>query len=103
VTAPRLIVNLKTEESRISDVMAGPWQDIRLERVAVGQSLELTSEGAEHAGFVTRGAGGLTSASGEAFPMVAGMAFAIPAGGSVTVTAAEELEFLHVIMDLDHH
>ncbi|EAA8177789.1 hypothetical protein XU42_26135 [Salmonella enterica] len=102
MTQPRLIVNLTRDESRISDVMAGPWQDIRLERLSVGQPLELASADAEHAGFVVRGTGELTSASGEAFAMATGMAFAIPAGGSVTVRASEDLEFLHVIMNLEH-
>jgi len=98
-----LIVNLGSEESRISEVMAGPWQDVRLDRVTAGESLELTSKEAEHAGFVVVGTGELQSASGERFTVEPGVAFAVPAGGSVTVLASADLEILHIIMNVDQH
>jgi hypothetical protein len=98
VTSPPLIVNLFTGESRISEVMAGPWQDIRVTRVTAGDAHVLSSVATEHAGFVISGAGGITSASGEAFALMPGVAFAIPRGGSVSLTAEADLQFLHVEM-----
>ena len=44
-------VNLATEASNITEVMAGPWNDIRLEKVAPGAPLELESVSVEHACF----------------------------------------------------
>lgn len=103
MTAPRLIVNLGTEKSGISEVMAGPWQDIRVTQVAAGESTELSSGDTEHAGFVVGGTGTITSVSGERFPLTPGVAFAIPVGGSVALAAETDLEFLHVIMKVAEH
>jgi quercetin dioxygenase-like cupin family protein len=103
MSTPKLIVNLHDEESRVSEVMAGPWQDIRLARVNAGESSELSSVDIEHAAFVVAGTGTLTSISGDTFPLERGAAFAIPAGGSVTVAAETDVEFLHVTMELAPH
>jgi hypothetical protein len=100
MTSPRLIVNLGTEKSGISEVMAGPWQDIRVTQVAAGESTELSSGDAEHAGFIVGGTGTITSVSGERFRLAPGVAFAIPVGGSVVLATDAGLELLHVIMNV---
>jgi mannose-6-phosphate isomerase-like protein (cupin superfamily) len=93
-------VNLFTEPSNITDVMEGPWNDIRVEKVGAGDNLELESDSVEHACFVISGSGKLVNGDGAVFPIQAQGAFAIPAGGRVRLEAADELMVLHVVMDL---
>ncbi|NUH42555.1 hypothetical protein HUF15_38525 [Streptomyces samsunensis] len=93
-------VNLFREPSNITDVMAGPWNDIRIEKVDSGATLELESVSVEHACFVISGSGTLANGDGALFPLNAQGAFAIPAGGRVRLEADDELTVLHIEMRL---
>ena len=93
-------VNLATEASNITEVMAGPWNDIRLEKVAPGAPLELESVSVEHACFVVSGSGTLVNGDDQTFPLKTQDAFAIPSGGRVRLEADEEFSLLHIEMKL---
>lgn len=93
-------VNLFSEPSNITDVMEGPWKDIRVEKVGAGENLELESNSVEHACFVISGSGTLVNGDGTVFPVQAQGAFAIPAGGRVRLEATDELSVLHIEMNL---
>ncbi|MFF2842408.1 hypothetical protein [Paenarthrobacter sp. NPDC057981] len=93
-------VNLFNEPSNITEVMEGPWNDIRVEKVAAGEALELESVSVEHACFVIAGTGTIHNGDGATFPVKAQGAFAIPSGGRVRLEAADELSVLHIEMSL---
>lgn len=94
------IVNLSTETSNITEVMAGPWNDIRIEKIAPGADLELKSDSMEHACFVVAGSGTLVNGDETPFSLKAQDAFAIPAGGQVRLVADQEFTLLHIEMNL---
>ena len=100
-TAPKKFVNLFHEPSNISQVMAGPWVDIRVETVKAGQSLDLESTEVEHAAFVISGTATLTNGDGKTFELSRSSAFAIPKTGRVAIAASSELSFLHIEMRID--
>lgn len=93
-------VNLYREPSNITEVMAGSWQDIRVENVDAGAELSLASEVVEHSGFVIDGDGTLLNGDGKTFPITKNSAFALPSGGQITITANSPMRLLHVEMTL---
>lgn len=99
-TADR-IVNLNTSPSGIKEAMAGPWEDITID-VVDGEEVVLATDGVEHAGFVLSGVVEVTSDSGERFTLRRGGAFAIPVGGSVTLSSAGRATYLHVVLRVGH-
>lgn len=92
--------NLYTEPSNIRDVMAGPWRDVRVDRVVAGDALELASETVEHSCFVISGEAVLRNGDGKEFPLEPRTAFSLPRGGAARITASSDLSLLHVEMDL---
>lgn len=93
-------VNLYTESSGITDVMAGPWRDIRVDTIDVGTTLELESTSAEHSCFVIEGEAELLNGDGQSFNLTAQSAFSLPSGGRATVTATSPTRLLHIEMTL---
>jgi len=100
-TAPKKFVNLFREPSNIDQVMAGPWVDIRVETIAVGDTLELESTDVEHAAFVLGGTATLTNGDGKIFELAKSSAFAIPKTGKVSIAASTEMSILHIEMRID--
>lgn len=85
------IVNLfDNPSSGITEVMAGPWRDVRVVKLEPGQSLSLASVREEHAGFVLSGGCQLTAAEGRDFALRRNNAFALPLGGDAQVIAGQE-------------
>ncbi|MFE5563402.1 hypothetical protein ACFQ68_00315 [Amycolatopsis japonica] len=93
-------VNLLTEPSNITQVMAGPWQDIRVDVVAAGATLDLNTETLEHSCFVIDGVAELINGDGRRFELIQNSAFSLPAGGSATVRATTQARLLHIEMRL---
>lgn len=93
------VVNLFEAPSRIKEVMAGPWEDISVDRVD-GSPVTLVSDDTEHAGFVLGGVLTATNASGEVFTLRKGSAFAVPQGGELTLSSAAAATFLHVVLNV---
>lgn len=93
-------VNLYQEPSNITEVMAGPWKDIRVDVIAEGDDLTLASDTLEHSCFVIDGEGQLLNGDGQTFPLTKNSAFSLPFGGKATVSAQSEIRLLHIEMVL---
>ncbi|MBV6759856.1 hypothetical protein [Rhodococcus opacus] len=100
-TTNKKFVNLYREPSNISEVMAGPWVDIRVDSIAAGDTLELESDTVEHAGFVIDGTATLTNGDGKVFELERQSAFAIPKTGRVSIAASSDVSLLHIEMTVD--
>ena len=90
---------LRGEPSRIDEVMAGPWRDIRVETIGA-EPLRLASVDVEYAGFVIDGVCMIAPEDGEPIELGRGGAFAIPRGGEISVSAADPCRLLLIEMAL---
>lgn len=94
--------NLYTEPSNIREVMAGPWNDIRIDTLRQGQTVSLESDNLEHSLFFLSGTATVTNSDGTEFALRKNSALALPAHGRVDITCtSDSLEMLHVEMRLD--
>lgn len=85
------IVNLfDNASSGITEVMAGPWRDVRVVKLKPGQPLSLASVREEHVGFVLSGGCQLTAAEGLDFSLRRNHAFALPLGGHAQIIAGQD-------------
>lgn len=97
---PHPRVNLfTTRETGITDVMRGPWKDIRVVDIAAGDSFHASSDGVEHALFVMAGAGIATAPETGAFRIARDSAIALPLQGYVDIVAGDDgLQLLQIVM-----
>lgn len=101
VTTAQRFVNLFRDRSDIAAKMAGPWDDVRVDTVGAGDTLELVSGDVEHAAFVIDGGATLVNGDGKTFTLAQGSAFAIPKTGRVQLTSETGITFLHIVMRID--
>lgn len=87
---PSPIVNLYDHtETGITEIMDGPWREVRIEKLDAGGTLSLASVDQEHAAFVIDGSASITTPDG-AWPLVRSSAFALPLTGSAELFAGVE-------------
>lgn len=87
---PHRVNLLRGEPSRIDEVMAGPWRDIRVETIG-DEPVRFASDEVEYAGFVIDGTCAITTeddgGSPLRIPLARGGAFAVPHGGDIRVAS----------------
>ncbi|MFD1811643.1 hypothetical protein [Rhodococcus gannanensis] len=94
--------NLYQEPSNIREVMAGPWNDIRIDTLHEGQTLTLESDELEHSLFFLSGTATVTNSDGTKFALQKNSALALPAHGRIDIECTSEtVELLHVEMRID--
>ncbi|MGW5150935.1 hypothetical protein [Rhodococcus koreensis] len=94
--------NLYKESSNIREVMAGPWNDIRIDTLEAGATLTLESEELEHSLFVLSGTATVTNSDGNDFAVAKSAAVALPAHGRIDITCTSDtVQLLHIEMRLD--
>jgi hypothetical protein len=92
---------LRNEPSRISEVMDGPWNDIRVVQLSA-EPVRLVASDEEYAGFVIDGSATLGMQGEPDRVLHPGGAFALPAGGDVRLAAADGARLLLIVMNLAH-
>ncbi len=81
-------VNLyETDETHITEIMAGPWKSIRVIDHRPGDVVHFTTEGEEHGVFCIDGSFTAVIPDGSKYEFRADMAMTLAAGGSAIVTA----------------
>ncbi|MFJ1702908.1 hypothetical protein [Kitasatospora sp. NPDC088346] len=79
-------------------VLAGPLLGVGLSWLEPDDALDLTSDGVEHALYVTGGSG-LAGSDGADVPLAEGTAVTLPLGGRLTLTAGPDgLEYFHAVL-----
>lgn len=87
MNATRPIVNLYEErDTRITEVMDGPWRDVSITELVAGERLELASQQEEHAAFVIEGNCSVITADGT-WELTKNGAFALPLSGHAEIVA----------------
>lgn len=101
-STPSPRVNLfETRETGITEIMDGPWKDIRVVDLDGGGSFHARSAGEEHALFVMAGEGVATAPETGAFPIEKDTAIALPLDGYVDIVAGDAgLRLLQVVMTI---
>jgi hypothetical protein len=87
MSGSRAIVNLlENRDTKITEIMDGPWRDVSITEFSAGEQLALISDAEEHAGFVIDGSCSLTTSNGT-WPLTKNGAFALPLSGSANIIA----------------
>lgn len=100
----RPIVNLYEEsDSGITEMMDGPWREIRVLDLLPAGTAALASRDEEHAGFVLGGTVELAVPDEEPFRLEKGSAFALPVPGEGVLTAGSDgVRILLITMNVGH-
>ncbi|MBR22889.1 MAG: hypothetical protein RIC81_01865 [Microcella pacifica] len=95
-------VNLfETRDTGITEIMDGPWKDIRVVDLDGGESFHARSTGEEHALFVMAGAGIATAPETGAFRIEKDSAIALPLDGFVDIVAGDDgMRMLQITMTI---
>jgi hypothetical protein len=81
-------VNLyETDETHITEIMAGPWKAIKVINHQSGDVVDFTTDGEEHGVFCIDGSFTAVIPDGSKYEFRADMAMTLAAGGSAKVTA----------------
>lgn len=97
-------VNLfETDETHITEIMAGPWKAIKVHVLNPGESLEFKTEDEEHGVFVIDGSFTAVIPEGEKFEFKADMSMTLAQGGGAVITAGPYGTRICVVtMKVDH-
>ena len=81
-------VNLfETDETFITEIMAGPWESIRVHVLSPGETMKFETDTQEHGGFVIDGSFTAVIPDGEKFEFKADMSMTLAQGGGALITA----------------
>lgn len=83
------IAGTEGADSGITEIMDGPWREVRIVTLAAGETLSLVSDTAEHAGFVIDGGCTLTNPE-SSWTLTQDGAFALPLTGRADLVAGAD-------------
>lgn len=81
-------VNLfETDETNITEIMAGPWESVRVHKLDANETMGFKTEDQEHGVFVIDGSFTAVIPEGEKFEFKADMSMTLAQGGGAVITA----------------
>lgn len=100
-------VNLfETDDTGITEIMAGPWKAISVKNIAAGDSVTFDASVDEYCLFTLSGTATVTapdSPQKDTWEFEKGSTLTLPQGGRATVSAgAEGMQYLLIEMTPDH-
>ncbi len=88
-------------DTGITQIMRGPWKDIRVVDLSGGDAFHAESQQEEHALFVMSGDGVATAPETGAFRIQKDSAIALPLGGYVDIVAGDSgIRLLQIVMTI---
>lgn len=97
-------VNLfENNDSGVKEIMAGPWESIRVENLPGGQEFHLDGRVVEHCLFTLEGTGSVSEPDGRSWSFEKGNTISLPLGGQAFITPdSGGMKVLIITMNVDH-